>query len=72
MVAFITIYGLAVIVLGVLAGFLANAKNRPISSWVAWTIIFPPVLIVLVTLPKHVGTRRRPLTLDEEDGLLGD
>ncbi|MEL6873347.1 MAG: hypothetical protein AAFO62_11270 [Pseudomonadota bacterium] len=72
MVGFIAIYGLAALVLAGLAGFLASAKNRNISAWIAWTVILPPAILVLVLLPTHPGQRRRPLTLDEEDALLGD
>ncbi len=72
MPGFIAIYGIAAVVLAVLAGFLAASKNRNISAWIAWTVILPPAIVFLVLMPTHRGERRRPLTLDEEDILLGD
>ena len=48
---------LSMIVAGVLAGF----KNRDYSFWMAWGFVFPPSVLVLLILPRHMGSRpRRP------------
>lgn len=49
-------------------GFLANARNRNASMWAAWGFVLPPVLIILLLLPRNRGLRRVSPSFDEEDG----
>ncbi|NJO23487.1 MAG: hypothetical protein HC868_11800 [Sphingomonadales bacterium] len=48
-------------------GFVANAKNRNASMWAAWGFVLPPVLVVLLLLPRNRGLRPVTPTFDEED-----
>ena len=54
-------------VAAILAAFLSARKNRDYSFWVACSFIFPPSVLILALMPKHVGERRRRPTLDEEE-----
>ncbi|MEL7048577.1 MAG: hypothetical protein AAFO75_06385 [Pseudomonadota bacterium] len=50
-----------------IAGILASVRNRDYSFWIAWTFIFPPMLLILATLPPFKGERPKRRSLDEED-----
>lgn len=50
-----------------LAGILASIKNRDYSFWIAWSFIFPPMVLILAIMPKFMGTRPRRRPIDEED-----
>jgi hypothetical protein len=63
----IVIWGLAAIASAVIGGILAGIKNRDYSFWIAWCFLFPPLLIILVMLPRHQGERPRQPTLDEHE-----
>jgi hypothetical protein len=64
---FIALWGLIAIAASVLAGVLASYKNRDYSTWMAWTFLVPPALLVLLVLPRNAGSKPRRPTLDEED-----
>jgi hypothetical protein len=48
-------------------GFIAGAKNRNASTWAAWGFVLPPVLILLLLLPRNRGLRISTPTFDDED-----
>ena len=58
-----------VIALGacILAGILAGAKNRDYSFWMGWSFLLPPLVLVLLLLPRRQGPRPRQPTFDEQD-----
>jgi len=66
-VNFIALWGLVAIGAAVVGGILAAARNRDHSWWAAWCFVIPPMLIVLLLLPRHTGPRSRRPSLDEED-----
>jgi hypothetical protein len=47
-------------------------KNRDYSSWMAWCFVLPPLVLILLLLPRHQGVRPRQPRLDagEESGFL--
>ncbi len=55
--AYIVIWGVTAIAAALMAGILANMKNRDYSSWAAWCFLLPPLLIALILTPKHSGPR---------------
>lgn len=66
MVEIVVVWGLIAITATVIGGLLAGFKKRDYSFWMAWSFIFPPVIVLLLVLPAlHKRPRRR--TLDEED-----
>jgi hypothetical protein len=67
MLKWIAIWGVVAIGSAIAAGILAGIKRRDHSFWAAWTFLFPPMLIVLLLLPKNQGAKKRRPTLDEED-----
>lgn len=66
-VGWIAVWGVTAMLASAIAGGLAGYKNRDYSFWMGWTFLFPPLLIVLILLPHHEGSRPRRPTLDEED-----
>jgi hypothetical protein len=44
---------------------LAGVKNRDYSSWIAWCFVLPPLVFVLLLLPRYQGVRPRRPRLDE-------
>ncbi|MEM7775816.1 MAG: hypothetical protein AAF732_09415 [Pseudomonadota bacterium] len=67
MVEGIVIWGVVILIAGITGAFVASSKNRDWSAWTAWSIIFPPSLLVLFLLPRNRGPAPRRPTLDEED-----
>lgn len=63
----IAVWGLVAIVSAVIGGLVAAARNRDHSWWAAWCFVLPPMLILLLFLPRNPGPRPRRPTLDEED-----
>lgn len=63
----IAIWGLVSLVCAIAGGFLATAKNRDYSFWAAWSFILPPMLLLLLVMPRNPGPKPRRPTLDEED-----
>ncbi|MGI9423691.1 MAG: hypothetical protein ACR2PA_10895 [Hyphomicrobiaceae bacterium] len=66
-IAFITIVGGTMIVFGIIGAVIAGIKNRDLSFWFAWSLLFPPSVLVLLVLPRIKGARPRRTSLDEED-----
>ena len=66
----IVIWGGVALTSALLGGVLAGIKNRDYSSWIAWCFVLPPLVLVLLLVPRHVGTRPRQPRLDagEEHG----
>jgi hypothetical protein len=62
----IAIWGLTAITAAVIAGVLSGTKNRDYSFWIATTFLFPPLLLVLVLLPR-LKERPKRRSIDEEE-----
>lgn len=67
MVRGIVIWGVVALVAAIASGILAMTKNRDVSAWSAWGFLLPPVVLIFLLVPKHLGPRTRRRTLDEED-----
>jgi MFS family permease len=67
----ISYWGLSAFLGAVLGGLLAGPKNRDFSYWMAWCFVFPPLVILLLLLPKKQGPRPRQPSLDEIDRRTG-
>ena len=67
MVKWIVIWGLVAIASAVAGGVVAGVKRRDHSFWASWSFIFPPMLVILMLMPKNQGPKKRRRTLDEED-----
>jgi hypothetical protein len=48
----IAIWGVTAIVAAAVAGVIANIKNRDYSFWIAITFLLPPLLLVLILMPR--------------------
>lgn len=48
-----------------IAALLAYLKNRDYSFWMAWAFVFPPSILVLLLMPKHMGPRPQRPPADE-------
>ena len=46
---------------------LAGTKNRDYSFWIAWCFVLPPLVFVLLLLPRYQGPRPRQPRLDESE-----
>jgi hypothetical protein len=58
---YIAIWGMVSIATAVIAGILAGLKRRDHSFWAAWSFVFPPMILILLCLPKNHGPKpRRP------------
>jgi hypothetical protein len=66
----IVIWGGVALASGALGGLLAGLKNRDYSAWIAWCFVLPPLVLVLLILPRYQGPRPRQPRLDagEEHG----
>lgn len=62
------IWGSVALAAATIAGFVAGAKNRDYSSWIAWCFVLPPLVLVLAVLPRHQGERPRQPRLDQSEG----
>lgn len=71
MMQWIVIWGLTATASAVLGGIVAGLKRRDHSAWAGWCFVLPPLLLVLLVLPKNKGERPRRPTLDEEDAMVG-
>ena len=69
-IGIIVAIGVTMIVSAIIAAVLAGMKNRDISFWVAWSFLFPPMVIALAFMPRLTGRRPRRTTLDEEDTMM--
>jgi hypothetical protein len=63
----IAIWGVTAIVSAALAGIVAGIKNRDYSFWIAITFLLPPVLLILVLLPRLKERRTQPPVSEEEE-----
>jgi membrane protein DedA with SNARE-associated domain len=61
----IVIWGGVAVAAGALGGVLAGVKNRDVSSWIAWCFVLPPLVFILLLLPRYQGVRPRRPRLDE-------
>lgn len=63
----IVVWGLTALAASAVAGLVAGSKNRDYSAWMAWCFLVPPLLLLLVLMPKGQGARHRRPTLDEHE-----
>jgi hypothetical protein len=63
----IVIWGGVALASATIGGLLAGVKNRDYSSWIAWCFVLPPIVLVLLILPRYQGVRPRQPPLDESD-----
>ena len=63
----IAIWGLVAVASAFAAGILAGIKRRDHSFWAAWSFIVPPMLIILLFMPRNKGPRLRRPSLDEQE-----
>jgi membrane protein DedA with SNARE-associated domain len=63
----IVIWGVVAIVAGAAGGIIAGVKNRDYSAWIAWSFLLPPLVLILLIMPKHKGTRPRQRHIDAEE-----
>jgi hypothetical protein len=63
----IVVWGLVSIGAAAIGGLLAGAKNRDYSFWIAWCFVLPPLVLVLMILPRLTGPRPRQPRLDETE-----
>ena len=61
----IVIWGVCALAAAILGGLIAGLKNRDYSAWIAWCFVLPPLVVLLLLLPKKQGPRPRQPTLDE-------
>ena len=68
----IVIWGAVAIAAMIAAAVLASQKNRNRSYWMAWCFVLPPLVLILLLLPRYQGARPRQPRLDagEESGFL--
>lgn len=72
MIKWIVIWGVVAITSAIVAGILAGTKRRDHSFWAAWSFIFPPMVLILLVMPKNQGSKPRRRSLDEEDAANAD
>ncbi len=63
----IVIWGGVALAGAAVGGIIAGMKNRDYSSWIAWCFVLPPLVFVLLLLPRHQGQRPRQPRLDESE-----
>ncbi len=68
----VAIWGLVAISSAILAGVLAAYKRLDHSWWASWSFVFPPMLLVLLFVPRNKGPRPHRPTLDEQETAQGD
>jgi hypothetical protein len=61
----IAIWGGVAISAAFIAGIVAGIKRRDHSFWAAWSFLFPPMLLLLMVMPRNTSPRRRRPGLDE-------
>jgi hypothetical protein len=66
-VKYIAIWGITAFLAAILAGLLAGVKRRDHSFWAAWSFIAPPMLLVLLCLPKNHGPKPKRRTGQQHD-----
>jgi hypothetical protein len=68
MVRVIAYWGATAIISAILAALLAGIKRRDHSFWLAWSFLFPPMLLILIVMPTNKGPRPRRPSIDEIEG----
>ena len=63
----IAIWGLMAVASALVAGILAGIKRRDHSFWAAWSFLFPPMLLILLFMPRNRGSRLQRPSLDEQE-----
>lgn len=63
----IALWGILALGSAIAGGILAAARNRDHSWWAAWCFVFPPMLVLLILLPRNTGPRPQRRSLDDED-----
>ena len=61
----VVIWGGVALASATAGGLLAGVKNRDYSAWIAWCFVLPPLVLILLLLPRHQGARPRQPRLDE-------
>jgi len=61
----IAIWGILAIAAACIGGVVAGIKRRDHSFWAAWSFLFPPILLLLIALPRNKGPRLKRPSLDE-------
>jgi hypothetical protein len=74
MAKFVAVYGTIAFIAAIVAAVIAGFKRRDYSYWATVTLLFPPMLAVLLIMPKSGGLRRgrEGLEAQEERQLAGD
>lgn len=63
----IVIWGATALAAALIGAMLALIKNRDYSFWLAWCFLVPPLVLLLLFLPRNAGPRPRQPTLDQID-----
>lgn len=66
-VAMITLAGITMIVSAILGGFIAYWKNRCADRWGFFCFLFPPILLLLIFLPKSTDVKKRRIRREDFD-----
>ena len=53
MVQWVVIWGITAVAATAIAGLLAGWKNRDYSFWMGWSFVVPPLVLILLLLPKR-------------------
>jgi hypothetical protein len=61
----IVVWAATAITASIFGGVTASAKRRDWSVWAAWCFLLPPVLILLLLIPRNTGPPPRPRSLDD-------
>lgn len=67
MSTFVAIYGSLMLLASVAAGITAWMKNRDVSYWMTLSLLFPPLFLILVLMPRNDGVRRRRESLEAQE-----
>jgi hypothetical protein len=63
----IVVWGGVALASAIAGGVVASAKNRDYSAWTAWCFLLPPLVLILLALPRRQGVRgRRALHINAE------